>query len=280
MPPQYLGHMNLAAETYIVRHGDNLSGIAQQRGYRDWSVIYNSRCNDALRRQRPNPNLIQPGDRVMLPPRPDQIRLALQSRLANLQRLEMESTAMFDGLVRELDGHFKAAEQKGQMVDVAADVINILKSLTSMTIKGFQGLSKSGAELAQINKELAKEAIDMPKDFLGEKVAMQTYANMVSGPQADAMREHTWWAMGGVAVQAWLDINSPSYWASTWVNWKSGMPLSQAVSTKPAEIHAAAVARMKKVRDDSLANVQKRIAQTQAELARFGPVIATPLPLK
>jgi hypothetical protein len=271
--------MNLDAQPYLVRPGDNLSSIAQRHGYRDWLVIYHSRCNDALRRQRPDPNLIRPGDRIMLPPRPDQIRAALQERLARLQSVESESRSLFDSLVRELDAEFEATQRQGEMVDVAAEIANILKTLTSMTIRGFQSLAKSGAELDRINRELAKEALDMPKDKLGE-VTMKCYADMLSGPEAETMRTHTLWVFGAVAVQSWLDIHSPSYWASSWANRRSGMSVSAALATRPAELHAAAVARMTAARDAALARIQQRIRETQADLARLGPIVSTPLPLR
>ena len=239
--------MQLDAQPYIVRPGDNLSSIAQRQGYRDWSVIYHLRCNAGLRRVRPNPHLIQPGDKVMLPPRPEQIRAVLLQRPAKLQALESESRTMFDGLIRELDSEFAAAERKGQVVDLIKDVADILTSLTSMTIKGFRSLAKSGTEIEGINAELAKEALDMPKDKLGD-VTMKVYADMLSGPEAANMRTRTLWVFGAVVVQAWLDIRSPSYWASTWANWQSGMSFSAAVSTRPADIHAEAVRRMSKVR--------------------------------
>ncbi len=68
---------SLAAKAYSVRPGDNLSAIAKSHGYRDWTVVYKSRCNRKLRELRPDPNLILPGDTVMLPPRVADIRAAL-----------------------------------------------------------------------------------------------------------------------------------------------------------------------------------------------------------
>jgi hypothetical protein len=52
---------------YIVVSGDYLSKIAKRFGFDDWRTIYNHPDNAAFRAKRPNPNLIYPGDRLMIP---------------------------------------------------------------------------------------------------------------------------------------------------------------------------------------------------------------------
>lgn len=54
---------------YIVRTGDYLSKIAVEHGFTDWHVIYNHPDNAEFRRLRPNPNLIYPGDHLVIPDR-------------------------------------------------------------------------------------------------------------------------------------------------------------------------------------------------------------------
>jgi hypothetical protein len=55
------------AQNHIVVKGDTLSGIAKKHGFKDWRTIYNDPSNAAFRRKRPNPNLIFPGDVVVIP---------------------------------------------------------------------------------------------------------------------------------------------------------------------------------------------------------------------
>jgi hypothetical protein len=55
------------ASTYTVRSGDTLTKIAQQNGYPSWKTIYYAIENGDFRRKRPNPNLIFPGDQIVLP---------------------------------------------------------------------------------------------------------------------------------------------------------------------------------------------------------------------
>lgn len=47
-----------------------LSGIAQHEGYGgDWQAIWNNAANAALKARRKQPNLIQPGDKIVVPAR-------------------------------------------------------------------------------------------------------------------------------------------------------------------------------------------------------------------
>jgi len=55
------------SKTYLVRAGDTLSGIAQTNGYKSWRDVYFHPDNQAFRTKRPNPNLIFPGDMLILP---------------------------------------------------------------------------------------------------------------------------------------------------------------------------------------------------------------------
>lgn len=55
--------------SYTVRSGDCLSSIAAANGYSSWRTIYDAPENEEFRRLRPDPNLIYPGDVVVLPER-------------------------------------------------------------------------------------------------------------------------------------------------------------------------------------------------------------------
>jgi N-acetylmuramoyl-L-alanine amidase len=55
------------AQTHKVRRGDCLASIAKQYGFTDWKKIYEAAENAELRRKRPNPNVLYPGDLVVIP---------------------------------------------------------------------------------------------------------------------------------------------------------------------------------------------------------------------
>jgi hypothetical protein len=52
---------------YTVKAGDSLSEIAKAHGVTYWRAIYNDPANAGFRVKRPNPNLIQPGDSIVIP---------------------------------------------------------------------------------------------------------------------------------------------------------------------------------------------------------------------
>jgi hypothetical protein len=55
--------------TYQVQQGDCLSSIAKKFGFFDWHTIYDDPDNDQFRQDRPNPNVIYPGDLLVIPDR-------------------------------------------------------------------------------------------------------------------------------------------------------------------------------------------------------------------
>src|SRR5271166_460566 len=52
---------------HTVKQGECLTRIAHQYGFRDYGSVYNHPLNADLRQKRPNPNLIYPGDTVVIP---------------------------------------------------------------------------------------------------------------------------------------------------------------------------------------------------------------------
>jgi N-acetylmuramoyl-L-alanine amidase len=52
---------------HVVRPGECLSTIARRHGFASWRAVYECPENQDFRRQRPNPNLIWPGDQVFIP---------------------------------------------------------------------------------------------------------------------------------------------------------------------------------------------------------------------
>ncbi|QRK13157.1 peptidoglycan-binding protein [Archangium violaceum] len=50
-----------------VQPGECLDAIALRYGFSDWNHVYNHPKNEALRKKRPNPHLLHPGDVVFIP---------------------------------------------------------------------------------------------------------------------------------------------------------------------------------------------------------------------
>jgi hypothetical protein len=52
---------------HIVEPGECLASIARHYGVADYRVIYDHDLNEELRRARPNPHVLHPGDRIVIP---------------------------------------------------------------------------------------------------------------------------------------------------------------------------------------------------------------------
>lgn len=50
-----------------VIQGDCLFSIAKALGFQDWATIYSDSANEQLRQNRPNPCVLEPGDRIAIP---------------------------------------------------------------------------------------------------------------------------------------------------------------------------------------------------------------------
>jgi len=59
---------------HTVVEGDCLSSLAEQHNLKDWRSIYHHPQNGALQQERPNPNVLAPGDRVYVPDRDTQAK--------------------------------------------------------------------------------------------------------------------------------------------------------------------------------------------------------------
>ncbi len=53
--------------THTVAQGENLTLIAKKYGYSDYRLIYQHADNSEFRRQRPDPNILYPGDVLCIP---------------------------------------------------------------------------------------------------------------------------------------------------------------------------------------------------------------------
>ena len=75
---------------HIVRQGECLSQIARAYGFRDYRNVYGHADNAALRRLRPNPNVLHPGDEVVIP---DPEKRTYEVGTAKVHRFEVKRPA-------------------------------------------------------------------------------------------------------------------------------------------------------------------------------------------
>jgi N-acetylmuramoyl-L-alanine amidase len=68
------------SKTHIVQDGDCLASIARQYGFSDYKTLYDHPENQELKSDRPNPNMLAKGDRVVIPDHEDkEIDISLDS---------------------------------------------------------------------------------------------------------------------------------------------------------------------------------------------------------
>lgn len=57
----------MAGKIHIVKQGEYLAKIAKNYGFNNWRTIYDHPDNIEFREKRPNPNIIYPGDKIVIP---------------------------------------------------------------------------------------------------------------------------------------------------------------------------------------------------------------------
>lgn len=182
--------------THIVVEGENLSTIAQAEGFRDFRKLYDAQENAALRAKRPNPNLIFPGDEVVIPdrkpvkipvtpgtrvvvqkqppaPLPDAMEVAcVDPKLGPIPKLRMqlvsngvffERTSDANGLVSLQEPSLKA----GAVVDVVSIIDDSETQVIDYSEFGRQGLQMNSSttltfpnKRAIINRIIAKHSVE------------------------------------------------------------------------------------------------------------------------
>ena len=55
------------SDTHTVEQGEYLASIAKDYGFSDWHTIYDHPQNADLKKKRPNPNILFPGDEIFIP---------------------------------------------------------------------------------------------------------------------------------------------------------------------------------------------------------------------
>lgn len=116
--------------THVVKQGECLSRIAAAYGISDWRRLYDHPDNAALKKKRPNPHLLFPGDKVVIPePKESQAPAAtgkLTKFVVKLPKREIE-VRMLDEHGAPLGGERYTAELDGNMVYGKTDGDGVLK---------------------------------------------------------------------------------------------------------------------------------------------------------
>ncbi len=235
----------LNPKPYIVCPGDTLSGIARQHGFAEWETVYGAGCNEQLRLRRPNPDQIRPGDRIFIPSKPEDVRQVLHERLTHLWKARAESERLFSTIDQEMQENLRQFKKIELTVDMSAALAGLAMSLTGIVVKGMQAMKLSGKALEKANEELTKESAKFAVEPIRD-VALEAAASRIDATKG------VLWALGKSTIEAFLDTQSPSWWAGVRLSLRDGKSWSQAVTSNPEDSIVEARERVQNLRRETL----------------------------
>lgn len=244
--------MSVAPRQHVVGPGESLASIAAKYGIVNWEVVYAAPCNAELRRRRPHPRLIQPGDRVLIPP--DE-RAMLADRLARLRRLKVDTTRTFDQLERALLREIDRYRATGFTLDMATGVALSFKGLVDIAKGGLQ-LSRAAAtveDAAKASRGIAKgHVVGQGTNLTGQFKEGGAFDIAADDGDVVAGLKHV--------TKSFFDMTSPSYWAGRWRTLLDGQ--------HPEEAFADAVQTLQTQRQQTMILLNHRIRVTEQMLQK------------
>ena len=94
---------------HIVQQGDCLSSIARQYGFADRNSIYNDDLNRDFRDLRPDPNVLFPGDRLLIPEKHTKTEPAATDKVHTFRLGRSETRLKL--VIRDIDGQLLAGKK-------------------------------------------------------------------------------------------------------------------------------------------------------------------------
>ena len=185
---------------YTVKKGDNLWNIVKEAGFppKDWEKIYKAPYNDKFRKLRPDPNVIQPGDVLMVPRynAEEMSKILLQmmdveSRLAELAKRRTKLQGEVGKLLKEREPDLKKIEQLKKEAKALEDLADAAASECSdmYSCIGAGLVSQKFSNKAQAaRKEI--ESIKKKMDASGTKKALEKMNKLLdeAGKEEDKFR--------------------------------------------------------------------------------------------
>ena len=149
---------------HTVKQGESLSLIAKAYGFSDYRSIYDSNLNEAFRKDRPNPNAIQPGDVLTIPDK--ELAPAKVPPSAGMQKVEDR------WILLAVDGTLSETYQSG-----AREEPN--QSAVKRFYDDFKGVKeyRNGPGISGSNIR----NIPLPSVFVPQRAVLQLAANLVCG---------------------------------------------------------------------------------------------------
>ncbi|MGC1505990.1 MAG: LysM peptidoglycan-binding domain-containing protein [Sulfitobacter sp.] len=269
-------------QVHTVMKGENLDKIAKSYGLKSFKDIFNDPVNAKFRKQRPKSDLIQPGDKIIIPNQtiPKNTRNSItklikwvEDRIRSLEddvKFFEKQGAMTDSQIANAQSGFK---KTSNAIDAAAFMIGFMRSLSKIVSIGAKQSTMTAAKIAESNKEVVAIVVDTRKEM----------RNVALGKGAEAMTKSTHGAVAavGIIADSYFKISSPSFWGSSYMKaYDEGLfkklaagkfgeswdAWSKAVTWEPNKEFAKMRAAHKKDYGEMVAKTKKAIATDKALL--------------
>ena len=201
---------------HTVKKGENLDKIAKSYGIANFNKIYSDLVNAKFRKTRPDPNKIEPGDKVIIPDyaltpskRRDLKSLiqTVEARIKSLQALKADQIKTTAELVGEITGAQRGFKKTSSAVDAASTLISLLGSLGKITAIGMKNTGNVASEIAKSNKAVLDEVAGMRLTALSP--ALQSVAQSMGKSSKKAV------VVVGITADSFFKMQSPSFWGKT-----------------------------------------------------------------
>jgi hypothetical protein len=242
---------------HVVSPDEGLPEIARRYGFADWRPIYQAACNDEFRRLRPEPDRIRLGDRLRIPPKPDELVVALLHRLAALRLIREETTRLFEHLEIELRRTYGSFELSANAVE---HVAKLFLNKVQIVKKSLYAMRPWGDAIARSHVPLLASALK----FRYEPLHDQKVRRELEELGANDGVQSAFAAVGALVVT----LVSPAFWAEVYT---TGLhPVSSDAPDgeldEPSPI-TEAIGRVRGLRDQVLVSVDSKIRDAERHLA-------------
>ncbi len=191
--------MSQNSQTHFVKSGDTLQSIAKSYQFSDWKIIYTHPLNENFRKLRPNPNLIFPGDKIVIPSNPLMIANQLRQQVQRLEIIKQDSITLFNEMEKGLQNEFNKVESFSKRIDFAADIATFF---AGKALK----FPKKGPNPEAIDEWLDLLIRDYIKDSL-KKDIINYIIKIIDNESLPVSLIKIGW-------ESWNQMTSPTYWAS------------------------------------------------------------------
>ncbi|MBL4918714.1 hypothetical protein [Szabonella alba] len=251
---------------------EKLDSVIKKYGHKDWKIIWKDKANASLVSKRKEPENLQPGDVVIIPPNAKQAQeiaeyifklneslVAERAFVDSCNGFEQRFTRMaaqnrkyadeladeYGDMIHKIKLTNSSTKRTSDGVDVAADIALLFVAIGKLGQASSKAAKSSGAELKKINDDAAKDAMAFAASPV-EKVIVSACGKFLS--DAKAGRSYTALFVGDL-VTASANLTKPSFWGKTIVKLHDGASWSEAVTADLSKDLDKAIEKLERDRD-------------------------------